>query len=1130
MLLARSPKASASRCQTNRVSQSYFPPNFQRVIVSTKPTEPAAEILGYKLEKRIGSGGFGEVWAVEAPGGLKKALKIVYGFHDEKRAMAELKALDRVKSLRHPFLLSLERIEVYEGQLIVVTELADASLADHFNTYIAKGEPGIPREEMLRFMSNAAEALDFLSVEKSLQHLDIKPENLLLVGKHIKVADFGLMKDLKQASQSLMQGMTPAYAAPELFDGAPAPSSDQYSLAIMYCEMISGVRPFPGTTPAQLAAQHVHGKPNLRPIPRGDHPAVARALSKDPSVRYPSCVAFVEELKKQRRTVRIARKRSETRTDGSEETLIYSNEDKNRKDMTEMVSDRALPFQSSGMVSAEPPRCSGEKSRIHPTLVITIGQMANRIGEKFKSKLMMRAGGTDEVPSIRSVFIDSDRKDLAQLENSSNGSVSTLETIEVPLRKAEDYRTRAEVHLGWLSRRWIYNVPRTLQTEGLRPLGRLVFADYFTSICDQIEEVIVEFAKEENLARTADKLGMNPGKADSPRVYIVTSISGGVGSGMALDLAYTVKLLLAEKGLSHDHVTGVLLHSTYQRTRDPGLSAANAFAFLTEMRHFNEHGYPGDANLGIPEYDEEGPFQHTYYTELGDDLNQSDLESKMDSVAEYISLSTSSRCSDFFEACRKSELEMEHFALRTMGIATTSSGDDSQRRSLVAQLCHKLVQRWAGSGNELDNNPAKIADGILSQLDVGQSTIQQKVHAKVTASRGISEDKIFDLAKQHAGSRSELKAALDGIYEASLEQIESPVTHNIRLRQAMDDFLMTDPIAGQFMITKACYRMLNLDYLCLGAVETTVTSLAHRFRSWIAEIDQDLEKSARNIEELTQAIEHCQLPQQKEEFKENVLDEFVSNLCVQRETEYVKLLSKEFIEIILNDLQPFGTIVEQIKTNLESLSAEFANSVIGYDLDIQPNAFDPQRLLNQQVESQLDMMAEQAERSVFHSLIDTKGGFQHVMTDYSIIRYNLPSQMRAAAQQIISHVNEKLSVEDMIRENDIAPEQLFQWMTALINGAKPVVDDCGGKMSLLIGQPTHSGQSQLPRLIESKCRLKNAAINGTDGKITVCFEAEDLSLAAVAFRLLTKRPDAVELVKRIHTRDDVNWTSLDDLL
>ena len=187
-------------------------------------------------------------------------------------------------------------------------------------------------------------------------------------------------------------------------------------------------------------------------------------------------------------------------------------------------------------------------------------------------------------------------------------------------------------------------------------------------------------------------------------------------------------------------------------------------------------------------------------------------------------------------------------------------------------------------------------------------------------------------------------------------------------------------------------------------------------------------------------------------------------------------------------------------------------------------------MLTEQVESKLDEMAELVERSVFHSLVRPEGGFQHVLTDYSVIRYNLPNEMRTAAQQVICHVNEKLSVEEMIRENDIAPEQLFQWMTALIKDAKPLVDDCGGKMSMLIAQPTHSGHSQLPKLIETNCRLKNAAINGTDGKIAICFEAEDLSLASVAFRLLVKRPDAVELVKRIHTRDDVQWTSLNDLL
>ena len=46
----------------------------------------------------------------------------------------------------------------------------------------------------------------------------------------------------------------------------------------------------------------------------------------------------------------------------------------------------------------------------------------------------------------------------------------------------------------------------------------------------------------------------------------------------------------------------------------------------------------------------------------------------------------------------------------------------------------------------------------------------------------------------------------------------------------------------------------------------------------------------------------------------------------------------------------------------------------------------------------------------------------------------------------------------------------------------------------------------------------------------ICFEGEEIALANVAFRLLEARPDAIELVKRIHTRNDVEWSTLDDLL
>src|SRR5208282_5384410 len=93
--------------------------------------EPNAEpIPGYRLISPLGSGGFGEVWKCEAPGGLFKAIKFVYGNldnfeHQSSQANEELNAIQCIKDIRHPFLLSMDRVESIGGELMIVTELAD---------------------------------------------------------------------------------------------------------------------------------------------------------------------------------------------------------------------------------------------------------------------------------------------------------------------------------------------------------------------------------------------------------------------------------------------------------------------------------------------------------------------------------------------------------------------------------------------------------------------------------------------------------------------------------------------------------------------------------------------------------------------------------------------------------------------------------------------------------------------------------------------------------------------------------------------------------------------------------------------------------------------------------------------
>ncbi|MBA4191269.1 MAG: hypothetical protein C0467_25080 [Planctomycetaceae bacterium] len=264
--------------------------------------ELPAPLLGYKLIERLGRGGFGEVWKVEAPGGLLKAAKFVFGDldamdEDSRPAEQELKAMKRVREIRHPYILSLERYDTIEGQLIIIMELADRNLWDRFRECRGQGLVGIPREELLGYMSEAAEALDLMNTHYQIQHLDIKPQNLFLVFNHVKVADFGLAKVLESARATVTGGVTPVYAAPETFEGWISRFSDQYSLAIVFQELLTGNRPFNGTNTRQLLMQHMNGSPDLSSLSESDAAIIGRSLSKKPDDRYPLCKDMVQALK-----------------------------------------------------------------------------------------------------------------------------------------------------------------------------------------------------------------------------------------------------------------------------------------------------------------------------------------------------------------------------------------------------------------------------------------------------------------------------------------------------------------------------------------------------------------------------------------------------------------------------------------------------------------------------------------------------------------------------------------------------------------------------------------------------------------------------------------------------------------
>jgi serine/threonine protein kinase len=256
----------------------------------------------YELISLLGHGGFGEVWKAKGPGGFEVALKFIR--LGDRAGRMELRALEVMKGIRHAHLLPLFGAWQVGDQLVVAMELADRTLLQRLEEAQAQGLPGIPGQELLEYMREAAKGLDFLNEYRppggegssiGVQHKDVKPQNLLLVGGTVKVADFGMARALEHTAMQVSSSMTPAYTAPEFLRGQATRWSDQYCLAVTYCHLRGGRLPFNGTA-MELMAGHMMHIPDLSMLPEPERAAVARALSKKPEERWPNCLAFIKAL------------------------------------------------------------------------------------------------------------------------------------------------------------------------------------------------------------------------------------------------------------------------------------------------------------------------------------------------------------------------------------------------------------------------------------------------------------------------------------------------------------------------------------------------------------------------------------------------------------------------------------------------------------------------------------------------------------------------------------------------------------------------------------------------------------------------------------------------------------------
>jgi hypothetical protein len=750
--------------------------------------EPNAEpIPGYRLIEPLGSGGFGEVWKCEAPGGLIKAIKFVYGNlnsldMDAVRAEQEMQALQRIKEVRHPFICSLDRIEVVGGELVIVMELAEKTLHDLFTECQAAGLIGIPRDDLLRYLRDAAEALDHMQDKHKLQHLDIKPRNLFLISDRVKVADFGLVKHLERLSGSnLLGGVTPLYAAPETFNGKISDRSDQYSLAIVYQELLTGHRPFIGKNVRQLAQAHLQGEPDVRALPEAERPVVRRALAKDPAERFPSCLAFI-------RALYTARHPTPSPQQAQAVLTAAGHRPKSMADTLDDIMLDALDGPPADGLPGRPPPdpdqaplevsqlgvtvVQPQTGALRPTLVIGVGGFGRKALLELRCRFLDRFGDLGKIPCLRFLCLETDPEALGTaLRGAPDVALSRNEVYHLPLQPVGNYRRRSLDQLSeWLPREKLYAMPRSLQTQGSRALGRLAFVDNHQRLLARLRREIQEVTNPDALYQSVSQTGLAL-RDSTPRVYVLASAGGG-SSGMLADLGYALRRLLAHLRHPDAELNLFLCCGAPSDPATPKPELANVYATLTELNHFSDPTIPFTAQYGADGQrivDQGTPYGAMYLLPLAHRSPQA-LDEVVAHMGSYLFHEVTTPLGLHLDQLRR-ESAGEEAALARTGLSAPFRSLGTYAvwfpRGLLLRLagrlaCRKLVEGWLAGQEDSRGGPppvpaavAEVCDKLMADPSLRPESLVQCIEQ---AARGLL---LTDLASSPAEALTGLLATLE---------------------------------------------------------------------------------------------------------------------------------------------------------------------------------------------------------------------------------------------------------------------------------------------------------------------------------------------------------------------------------
>jgi serine/threonine-protein kinase len=280
------------------------PRTIKEDVVVLAPQPVLGTIGSYELIEKITRGGMG----------------IIY-----KARHTTLNRIDALKTMRGDASLDAERAERFDREMLAAAHLNHPNIIPIYDAATHLGQPyytmpfiagGSLDDHLPRFTSDPRAAVALVEKvaraihhahEKGIVHRDLKPGNVLLDGDEPKVSDFGLAKVVDSGGELTRSGAvlgTVPYMAPEQAAGSTkliGPKTDVWALGVILYELLTGQRPFPGSTPEEIQKKILRAEPALprslhRGLDRALEGIVLKCLEKAPSERYPTARALADQL------------------------------------------------------------------------------------------------------------------------------------------------------------------------------------------------------------------------------------------------------------------------------------------------------------------------------------------------------------------------------------------------------------------------------------------------------------------------------------------------------------------------------------------------------------------------------------------------------------------------------------------------------------------------------------------------------------------------------------------------------------------------------------------------------------------------------------------------------------------